>query len=924
MKTRFLLYLLLCLCSISASASSSLDDCRGLSIYQIMTASFQRAETGVPGFTDLWGPEGNRTDGNLKGVTASLDYIKSMGFNAIWMTPIFDTTNGKGGEKLQATGYFATDYFNIDPRFGTKDDFRELVDEAHKRGIHVILDLVAGHHGDNPLPSPEGNRIETKEDTPNDLNFLFGNIVYPGSLPFFKEVIRYWMDEFGVDGWRLDQCYQVCQGGHNYWKDLREEAEKVAAGRKARGEEWGTLAYMVGEDWNEPENIITTHNDGLRSVFDFERQNHLRWLDEGVDGIVKAYSDPVLRNYDEGVMPNLFVDNHDMGRMGSYDSDVEKLLFRYAVLAAYTGPVTFYYGDEFALKDGNGNDDNKGRVSGRLSAETEQEEWLRSKTEILFNIRASHPAMWRGECQFVKDGNTLQVIKTDRQTGDRIVVVFPMETKAMDFPADAINLLTGEKCGSDVKAFEPVIYELPAVDVSEFAAEQKASPGVVERHYVYSPQLQDTYAVDVWVPAGYDAGRTIPYQVVYAQDGQNLFDPDVTWNHQSWNVDGVAERLGDSLNDFVVVGIHNRSTRSADYLPHKPLEADAALEKKILDGWGQTESRSDRYLDFIVSTVKPMMEAEYNIRKDVSGVTAMGSSMGGLISLYAMCEYPDLFGNAICMSTHWLGYDYTCVPAFPEAMATYLEKALPTDGRHRLYLDHGTKGFDGSYEPWDTNVYELALRKGYREDETVKHHIAEGADHNETCWSQRLDIPLLFMFGSGQPLPEPDKVSVWMQYEGADADDSFYCFVYDGSSVNGGWPGVKMGFRTDVIVNGISGNWFEYKVPETLALSGLAMVTDNGSRRYPADMQPGIPLDGHSIAFIYKGGTWTTAPVESVGSTSGVDVIGEDVWSSTMDDFETEIFSLAGIPVGKSMSELSAGLYLVRTPKGFAKVLKSN
>lgn len=101
-------------------------DHRELSIYQIMVGSFQHGEGGAPGYTDMWGPEGHRKDGNLRGIINSLDYIKELGMNAIWMTPVFDSTNGSGGEKLQATGYFANDYFNIDPKFGTKENSGSL------------------------------------------------------------------------------------------------------------------------------------------------------------------------------------------------------------------------------------------------------------------------------------------------------------------------------------------------------------------------------------------------------------------------------------------------------------------------------------------------------------------------------------------------------------------------------------------------------------------------------------------------------------------------------------------------------------------------------------------------------------------------------------------------------------------------------
>lgn len=922
MKHRCFLFLLFSLISLCGFAAKSTDDCRELSIYQIMSAAFQRVETGVPGFTDMWGPEGHRTDGNIKGITASLDHIKGLGFNAIWLTPIFDTTNGLGGEKLQATGYFATDYFNIDPRFGTKEDFRELVNEAHRRGIHIILDLVAGHHGGNPAPSPSGLTICTEENTPNDLNFLQGNIKYPESLPFFKEVIRYWMDEFGVDGWRLDQCYQVCQGGHNYWKELREEAQAVASERKARGEEWGTLAYMVGEDWNEPDNIITTRQDGLKSVFDFERRNSLLWLSNGLHDIIRAYTDPCLRGYGKDVMPNLFVGNHDMERIGSYLPDVRQLLFRYAVLAAYSGPVTFFYGDEFGLKDGEGNSNDRSRVSGRLTAETSEEQWLCDMTARLFRIRASHPAMWRGQCSFMLQDGALDIVKTDPFTGERIVIIMPVEDCQRNFPANTVDLLTDRDLGGtqQIAAYAPVIYTLPAIDTDMFGNMPQSSTGTIHRYIFNAPGLDDLYTVDVWMPLDYDASRDAPYPVIYAQDGQNLFDPSVTWNHQAWEMDNTICSLGDAIVTPIVVGIHNNSTRAADYLPHKPLAGNSELENKIITLWGQEESRSDRYLDFIVNIVKPNIEQAYNVRKDFRGNTIMGSSMGGLISLYAMCEYPSVFGGALCLSTHWIGFDYTTVPDFPEAMLGYVSEALPRDGLHKLYLDHGTLNFDSQYEPWDTKAYDTAIRNGYRDGVTVMHYIDEGGDHNESSWAARLSGPLTFALGTGNPLLTPEDTSIYLYYEGAGANDTFYTFVYTGAGDNNSaWPGVEMECNESMTVNGTSGPWFVYKVPEALSIDGLAMVTDNGARRYPADMEPGIPLRGQSLAFIYKNGGWTTEPVENVSASGITDIV---IDSDAFSPGKTEIYTLQGRRIDGGIESLPCGIYIIRRSGRTFKLMK--
>ena len=230
------------------------DRQQGLSIYQIMVASFRHDPNGTEGYTAMWGPDNQTKNGNLRGIINSLDYIKDLGMNAIWLTPVFDSSKAIGGEKLQATGYFTNDYFKIDPHFGTESDFEELVDEAHKRGLYVILDGVFGHHGGVESPSPAGYYIDSTVSG-NDRNEGTGNVAYPGSLDYFKDVATWWIDRYGIDGWRLDQAYQACQGNHNYWLEIRDAVESLASKRKEAGQTWGTLGYMVGEDWGDAATI---------------------------------------------------------------------------------------------------------------------------------------------------------------------------------------------------------------------------------------------------------------------------------------------------------------------------------------------------------------------------------------------------------------------------------------------------------------------------------------------------------------------------------------------------------------------------------------------------------------------------------------------------------------------------------------------
>jgi len=442
-------------------------DWRELSIYQIMVGSFQHGNGGAPGYSDMWGPEGHRKNGNLRGIIDALDYIKDLGMNAIWMTPVFDSTNGQGGERLQATGYFCTNYFKIDPKFGTEAEFDELIRKAHEKGIYVILDGVFGHHGGVNSASPNGKRIESGDNVQNVRGSESGNIRFPGSLDYFKEVVRYWMNK-GVDGWRLDQCYQVYQGGHNYWNDLRKEVEAVCNERKNRGEQWGTLGYMVGEDWTSAGNITVTQQDGLKSVMDFDGKDNLVGLRNGVGSIGYFLSnDASARGYrDSGVNPTIFLSNHDTARVGDFvdvNSRPKELMTRHAAVAAYSGPTCTYYGDEIGDKSGNGNADNKARTSGRISNFNQNEQMVHDYVAKVFKARAANPALWRGTAERKQIGNNCEVIiKTDSQTGNKVVCIFSQTDTNYNIGGNGTDLINGGTVSGtvNVKAWEPAFIKM--------------------------------------------------------------------------------------------------------------------------------------------------------------------------------------------------------------------------------------------------------------------------------------------------------------------------------------------------------------------------------------------------------------------------------------------------------------------------------
>lgn len=132
---------------------------------------------------------------------------------------------------------------------------------------------------------------------------------------------------------------------------------------------------------------------------------------------------------------------------------------------------------------------------------------------------------------------------------------------------------------------------------------------------------------------------------------------------------------------------------------------------------------------------------------------AIGSSMGALASMYLLCEYPEIFGGAACMSTHWIGSlnlnsDYTMNDdeVCANAILQYLSDNLPSDSQHRLYLDQGTTGWDAGYLKYEVVAREIVRGKGYTEENGQLYvYDARGAGHNEWYWQQRIFIPLKFL-----------------------------------------------------------------------------------------------------------------------------------------------------------------------------------
>jgi predicted alpha/beta superfamily hydrolase len=248
----------------------------------------------------------------------------------------------------------------------------------------------------------------------------------------------------------------------------------------------------------------------------------------------------------------------------------------------------------------------------------------------------------------------------------------------------------------------------------------------------------------VWTPPGYHIDEEDRYPVIYMHDGQNLFDPEKSYTHVTWGVAEAITKLSGwgFIRPAIVVGIDNTENRIGDYLPTKPFDTpagEATYEKYKLeapDEFNKINFVADIYLQMIVEKIKPLIDGNFRTLNDMKNTLIMGSSMGGLISLYALVEYPHTFGAAGCFSTHW--------PIVNDLIIPYLGINLPKVGHHKIYFDRGTEGYDAQYEPYQQAVDALMEEKGYVHGRDWLSRLAPGADHHEQAWRSRIHLALRF------------------------------------------------------------------------------------------------------------------------------------------------------------------------------------
>lgn len=426
------------------------DPLADLRIYQVMVESFQNGDDTI-NYNVGYGPSDHK--GDLQGIINAIPYIKSLGMNAIWLTPIFESAkeNDSNPSMLDATGYYTRDYYKVDRRFGDEQKLKQLVDTAHANGLYVFLDGVFGHfRSDLNNTSPKGNKVTITQKC------LGGELTYytppehtscadfddkGQSLKYMKEVATYYVENFKIDGWRLDQAYQVPLKDLHEIKTAVEEISSKVTYTNAKGEIVHPLAYLVAEIWASNPVISKTaygykKDEGLDSAFDFGMRYPIvqalateEWMKAEHSGFRLAeglaYNE---NNLPRHALPNLMITNHDLLRFGDLiqraglqDTYNERVILALSYLAiVHSGPITNYYGEEIGQEVPNYanrvetmgyRDDHVARDNGKIKDFTPQEEHFKKLFTFLMNLRANHGSLSNGRMDLLKVNRELFSIR---------------------------------------------------------------------------------------------------------------------------------------------------------------------------------------------------------------------------------------------------------------------------------------------------------------------------------------------------------------------------------------------------------------------------------------------------------------------------------------------------------------------------------
>ena len=429
-------------------------------IYQIFADRFFNTTNDFP---RIEAKPSLKCNGTLRGIISKLDYIAKLGANCLWFTPVFPSPSYHG--------YDATSFFDINPRLGTKEDFQGLVEQAHARGLRILMDFVPNHWSDQHPNFIEATQNQnspyvkwyTFEHWPDQYKTFFGvktlpqiNLRFPPAREHVLEAAKYWLD-FGVDGFRVDYCIGPSP---DFYGDFRRVTRTAKPDSWTFGEAVGPpdsqLAFEGGMDGTLDFMLL----EGFRKTFAFGKwtaDQFAEFLDRHETYFPDTFSRPS------------FLDNHDMNRfLWVAHNDIRKL--KLAALCQFTlsGAPVIYYGTEVGLSQPNDVMQNGRAIheEARLPMlwGDDQNKELFDFYRMLCNVRKNESTLTRGsrETIFV----TKEVLAYRRIEGSNSVVCVmniadkPSELE-LDIAESSLLLGTSSECRIQVEGGKKRIFLVP-------------------------------------------------------------------------------------------------------------------------------------------------------------------------------------------------------------------------------------------------------------------------------------------------------------------------------------------------------------------------------------------------------------------------------------------------------------------------------
>jgi glycosidase len=387
-------------------------------IYFLMVDRFNNGDNNNDFKVDVNDPKAYH-GGDFQGIIDELDYLKDMGFTAIWLTPIFDNVD-KGYH-----GYWINDFYNTEEHFGSVDKFKELVKEAHKRDIKIILDFVVNHVApENEWVNDPAKKdwFHEKQDIIdwNNQDQLENNWLYglpdlaqenPETRKYLLDNAKWWIEETDIDGYRLDTVRHVPV---DFWSEFSKEVKSVKKD-----------FYLIGEVWsNDPNYIAEYDKAGIDGFVDYPLNDHLRTAFAKPDQTLDWLFTTAKRNeaiYEDPELMGNFMDNHDTVRFtrdAVQNRQHPGTRWKLALTYLYTAPgiPIVYYGSEIAL-DGGEDPDNRRQMSFRADKE------LIDYITKIGELRNDLPSLTRGALEVLYEKKGMAVFKRTYKDETAVIAI---------------------------------------------------------------------------------------------------------------------------------------------------------------------------------------------------------------------------------------------------------------------------------------------------------------------------------------------------------------------------------------------------------------------------------------------------------------------------------------------------------------------